>query len=40
MSLGKAFYFINSTYIGMAISVGLALYTSGKYARMAVQIAV
>ena len=41
LSLDKAFYFFNFSYIGTAIAVGLALYISGyKYARMSVQLAV
>jgi hypothetical protein len=41
LSLNNLFYLLNFTYIGTAIAVGLALYTSGyKHARMAIQLAV
>ncbi len=41
LTLDNLFYLLNFTYIGTAISIGLALYVSGfKYARMMVQLAV
>lgn len=41
LSLDNIFYLFNFTYIGTAISVGLALYVSGyKYARMMIQLTV
>lgn len=41
MTLDNFFYLLNFSYIGIAISVGLALYISGfKYARIMIQLAV
>lgn len=41
LALDNTFYLLNFTYIGTAVSIGLALYISGyKYARMVVQFAV
>lgn len=41
ISLDNMFYLFNFTYIGTAISIGIALYISGyKYARMGIQLAV